>query len=235
VRGTQHPFSSQAVFSPGTLISFDDELPPLTRQLRECLQTQLGVKTLLNGTHPEAAGYTVSSLYAHLMRSQPATREVASLWLSEELRQKYRPVAESTLMEEQFLALDIPVLPDNLVDYLSSKSADRSSERTGDLPEESVRQHLKATLFDYVSREDILLLRKLQDEFADWDWLRLNDLQTGQPFLILSSPQSAYQLVVNLAPGVFDTVSEPRDEPTAENLRQFLRQRHRMIEFGRQP
>lgn len=234
VRGARFPFAADSVLSPGQLAHNAEELPPLTRHLQERLQTQLGVTAILNGTLPEAGGYTVSWLYAHTMRSQPASREVASLWLSEDLRQGYRPVADSTLMEDQFIALGIPIREGDLTEHLLAHVPD-SGGIAGDLPAEGVRRRLKSALAEYIASEDILLLRQLQHEFADWDWLRLRDAKTDQPFLILSTRDRSYQLVVNLAPGLADAAPEFRDTPTAANLQQFLQRRERWIEFGRRP
>jgi hypothetical protein len=234
VRGARFPFTADAVLSPGQLVHNAEELPPLTRHLQERLQTQLGVTAILNGTLPEAGGYTVSWLYAHTMRSQPASREVASLWLSEDLRQGYRPVADSTLMEDQFIALGIPIREGDLTEHLLAHVPDPDGS-VGDLPAEDVRRRLKSALAEYIASEDILLLRQLQHEFADWDWLRLRDAKTDQPFLILSTRDRSYQLVVNLAPGLADAAPEFRDTPTAANLQQFLQRRERWIEYGRRP
>lgn len=234
VRGARFPFAAQAVLSPGQLVHELNDLPPLTRQLQGCLRSQLDVEAILNGTLPEASGYTISSLYGHTMRSQPATREVASLWLSEDLRQSYRPVAESTLMKDQFVALGIPIHDGDLTSYLlAQRPTDPSGG--GSMPPENERRGLKSALADYLESEDILLLRQLQYEFADWNWLRLRDAKTGQPFLILTTRDGSYQLVMNLAPGLPDSPSEFYDAPTDENLQQFLRRRERSIEFGRRP
>lgn len=233
VRGARFSFPVQAVLSPGIMVAAHDELPPLTRQLRESLREQLGVEAILNSSRPEASGYTVSGLYANTMRSQPETREVVGLWLSEELRQEYRPVAQSTLMEDQFHALRIPTLDEKLNDRVLREAPSEPPVPAAKGPDELTTTRLKAVLSDYVQRQDVLLLRKLQRDYADWDWLRLDDPQTGQPYLLMTAPGGGYQLIVNLAPGL--GMAEPKryDRPTTGNLQEFVRRRERWIEYGR--
>jgi hypothetical protein len=235
IRGARFSFPEQSILSPGTLVASPDELPPLTRQLRESLRKDLGVESIFNGERAEAAGYTVSGFYANLMRSQPASRELASLWLSEGLRNHYRSVGDSALMKDQFLALGIPTCEAKLTEYLLSGTREASPSSNRQIPEESKRERLKTTLSKYLAGQDILLLRQLQHNFADWNWLLLTDVESRQLYLIFSSHEGGYRFVANLAPGLHESVPKWHERPTAGNLQFFIRQRDRWIEFGRRP
>jgi len=185
-----------AVAPPEIMIALQDGirdeklLTTLGRTLVDCLETDGFRMQFVDGS-PMAAGYEISCVPQAQYLDQSMNKEFAILWLSQSLREAFRP-QDAYPLQVQLQGLRIPVASDDLKTWLKSRLT--SGSKTTIPPE------LKEVLDHYVATMDIVSLQKAVKGWPDYEFSALVDRNTRQLLLLISERGSALPVVLNLRP-----------------------------------
>lgn len=142
----------------------------------------------------EEAGYEVGGIPQAMYLGQARNKEFVNLWLSPTTRAAFRQQTESKPMEDQFLALHIETVTEDLYNYLVSAPIPSSPPPSSDLSQ------LEKDLADYVYSQDIIALDSLLVSWPNLKFTRVIDVNSKQAFLVALDGNNAPLLVANLKP-----------------------------------
>jgi hypothetical protein len=212
--------------------TFDPEAPApasskLAVQIADCLRAD-GLRIRMADGSSDAAGYETGSAFVADSLRLTQNKSLVTLWLSPDLRMRYRAQIDDDLQAAQFQTLRIPTVQTSLVGYLTSFSVEAAPIR---MPPETL-----STIVKYLYTRDILLLRRLQVDCPETQWTRLFDTESGQAYLVGRQGIEQWPLVVSLA-------ELPRGGPKpavlheidSRQVRDFVANRATWIEWERRP
>jgi hypothetical protein len=195
-------------------ISTATALPPLGLQLFRMLE-QDGLNVRFVDGSAETIGYESTGVVQSKYMDATIHQTLVLLWLSPTLRSHYRQQSDNQTQAAQFNALHVPTLVAPLSDYVLGQSR---WGRAAQLPVELITQ-----LQHYLSDQDIIRIRQLTRDWADYRFERLLDPNTEQAFLLVFTPTDALSLVANLNPrDLTNTLRADRMHHAAATLAQFV-------------
>ncbi|MDH3380201.1 MAG: hypothetical protein OEQ39_25045, partial [Gammaproteobacteria bacterium] len=163
----------------------------LTQALLEQLDAdQLAVR-LVDGS-PQTAGYEVGFLPQLRYLEASENKVFASLWVSPLARASYRQQTENRVFGSQFDVLDIPTIDADLQTYVTTTLTPSAQEH--------LNTQLSADLDRYVATHDLVTLQRIVLSWPDYHWLRVNDIDSQQVFVLVLDADRALLAAVNLRP-----------------------------------
>ncbi len=185
-QGRQSQADALLAFSDG--ITQESQLPALGQGLTVFLdQSQLAYE-LVNGSEA-TAGYEVTGLPQSLYMEPIADKFFSILWLSPVSRRSYQQQTNNMTQENQFRALAINTIEAYLPEYLHG-----SRHASG-----GISPALAKLLSTYLATQDIVSLRKIQQDWPNYKLQRLIDLDSRQAYLLIADQRGVF-IVINLNP-----------------------------------
>ena len=170
-----------------------NQLRPLIRNLVQQLQDD-GLEIRLVDGSAETAGYEMGILFQTAALNHSANKQLVSLWVSPDVRRRFREVAQRTLAQAQFDALQIPTVHAELLTHLEGLGLPPSGESCSEL--------LREDLLAYLDHLDIVRLAQLQRDWPTYQFTRLLDSASGQAFLLVYPQPQQLPTVFNLSGSV---------------------------------
>lgn len=147
------------------------------------------------------------------------------LWLSPLTRAAYSQQAENYWQGATFASLGIPSRELDLTAWLQQQA------RWGDGSQ--VPAEMRRVLGQYLESQDVISLRRLLQEWPQYRYERVLELNSRQAFLLVHDRQGRLLLVVNLAPRQPAASLRLADRPTAaQTIEAFLETRAGWLEIG---
>ncbi len=216
-RAIQAPVDADIVLATDDGTNIAEDLTPLKQRLHNQLQSDQLSVAFVNGRQ-ETAGYELGILMQATTIQVSQNKEVVSLWLSPSLRTKFREQSENNALAAQFEACDIPLIEQDLIDYLSGYSSTLESVQPPQIP-----MALKNGLNEYANTFDVVKLYSTTKKYADWEFRRLVDHSSGQVFLIIEQ-ENHLAGVLNLT-GFVSQNTMRLDKFDANQIESFVRSR----------
>jgi len=164
---------------------------PLTQGLLEQLDTdQLAVR-LVDGSS-QTAGHEVGFLPQLRYLEASENKVFASLWVSPLARASYRRQIDNRVFGSQFDVLDIPTIDADLQTYVATTLTPSTQDH--------INTQLSADLDRYVATHDLVTLQRIVSSWPDYHWLRINDIDSQQAFVLVLDAEGALLAAVNLRP-----------------------------------
>ena len=169
---------------------------------------------------PYQVGFTTSLLYTELSTN----KEFALLWFSKASRTGFRQRTEDILQEQQFNAIEIDTVEDDVYQYLLQKTSPGVSS--------VIPPGLRQQIHFFITTHDIINLYNLINDWSDYKYQRFIDINSKQSFLFVYSSEEKLVLVVNLSPRDSNAVYElPLDERNYSEITKYTISGDAYLEF----
>ncbi len=201
----------------------EHQLSPLVSDLLTVLENDGLDYRFIDGSAP-TAGYEVSSVPQVTYLDAVNNKEFVGLWLSREARAGYQQQTESRMATASFDALGLPSSNTDLISHLSSREISKSAH---DIPQDLIQ-----CIADYTEYLDVVALRRVQQEWPEYQMQRILDRDSRQYFLLLNDERGDVAMVANLSPRQPQqsvTTPVPLDDKL---IRHFIDSRSGWLKFG---
>jgi gamma-polyglutamate biosynthesis protein CapC len=205
-RPDEPPPNADAIVALRSGITRRESADRLTSELIALLDRDLLAPTFADGTLP-VAGYEVGGIPQSMYVDFSQNKEFVAVWLSPVARPHYRQETENVLQEQQFNAVGIETVQDELYRFLEQR------KRTVSRPE--ILDVLRHAVREYMETQDIVVLSLLLKRWPKYHYKRLIDMSSKQSFLLVMKGQDEIALVANLFP--LSTQSVVKVEPDGLN------------------
>lgn len=157
----------------------------------------------------DTTGYEVGSVPQSLYVNASADNDFGIIWVSPTTRASYRQQSDNKQLLKQFRALGIPLIEDDLTDYLQSYQL---------LSEADISPQFQAVAADYLRYRNIVSLHRIQQEWPQYSYAHLLDRDSRQSFLLIRQADAV--ALLNLSPRGLDsrvtTLKTPVDESVVQ-------------------
>jgi hypothetical protein len=196
---------------------------PMLSGLTRVLEDDGLTYQMVNGSRA-TAGYEVDNIPQSLYL--PATRNklFTALWLSPDARMSYRQQDGTRQESLRFRSLGVETIEYDLGSFVA--------QHRPVLPISAVPDSMRNTVKRYQRNSDVVTLARLREEWPEFRWKRVIDLDSRQSFLVILNQRSEVVLVANLNPRQFDTVVEVDIESArTASIRRFIDTRSALLEL----
>lgn len=200
-----------------------ERMSPLAQRVIQSLQED-GLRVQAIDGSSDTAGFEAGSVAQALYLNQTRNKEFVVLWASLQARARYQWRTESLVQEAQFRTMEIPSIATDLYTHLSSLGTQATSP--------AVPNGLRTLITRYATQRDVITLHALPQEWPQFRFARLADQNSGQTFLLVSTPHERFPAVANL------TTHEDTREVTVlseglnrERIEHFINSRAGWLEF----
>jgi hypothetical protein len=136
------------------------------------------------------SGYDVHGSSQALYLGHTKNKECVSLWLSPFVRIGYEQYADNAAQASQLATLGIPTEERDLGEFLRNSTIDQ---------DEPVHRDLLKLLKKYQNTQDINALYSIQSRWSFYRFVRVIDINSQKPFLLLYSRKGLVPIVASLA------------------------------------
>jgi gamma-polyglutamate biosynthesis protein CapC len=200
-----------------------DSVDRLSANLISLLDRDLMAPTFTDGS-PAVAGYEVGGIPQSMYVDYSKSKEFIVIWMSPVARALYRQQTENVVQEQQFRALGIETVQDELFHFLSEKRI--PAARTEDL------RDVKQAVREYMETQDIVILAMILRRWPAYRYKRVIDKSSKQSFLVVLSPTEEIVLAANLFPIDTRTVVKIRpDQLNRTVVGEYVDTRTAWLEF----
>ena len=155
------------------------------------------------------AGYEVNILLQSASLNQSENKEMVSLWVSPTLRNHYQALESQVQLKGQFETLDIQLVADDLFAFLDSQRRTKGGNQTQPAPP----RKLQSSVSRYLESRDIVQLAAIQRSFPQYWLSRVEDISSGQLFLVFNHPDGM-PAIVNVTGSVGEYGRTVKAEPS---------------------
>ncbi|GGI88104.1 poly-gamma-glutamate biosynthesis protein PgsC/CapC [Legionella impletisoli] len=177
------------------LLSFDDgatrpeQFSTFDKQLIRAIK-QMGLTLKMVGGSKGTAGYEASGSYITRYFEQLKNKQLAIVWLSPIVKTHFRTPEDNLFHEAKFKAANIPTVNAALYSYLNSVKRGNSDE---------VPETLKEEIKRYMTLQDILILQSMVKSWPEFQFKRLIDANSTQPYLLVFDDKHRLRIIAHLA------------------------------------
>lgn len=166
-------------------------MDPLMVRLMNILERDRSAVGFTDGS-PSVMGYEVGGITQSLYLDQSRNKEFVVVWIAPTTRKYYQQQSENRVQEQQFEALDIPMIQADLFETIHNEKKC--------LTESPLPSELITTMADYMETGDVVSLNRLLKEFGKYRFERLLDVSSKQSFMLVSARDGCLIAVANLLP-----------------------------------
>lgn len=195
----------------------------LTGDLIRLLDGDLLTPTFADGS-PGLEGYEVGGIPQSMYVDFSPNKEFVAVWLSPVSRAHYRQETENIAQEQQFRALGIETVQDELYRLLGERRPSGSSDKG--------LAALKRAIGEYMETRDIVILSMILNRWPDFHYRRVIDISSKQSFLLVTKGTEDVVTVANLFPPDPQSVVKARaGRPSRALVEKYVDSRSAWLEF----